>query len=105
MPGPSGVVVATMNNRYAFHVVRGDRIRGGDKESLEGAVAYVGDDLAKHFVVSKDLDEVPEAVIEAVTEEGFAVMDGVDGGWASWDGRPEFSTTYVDVSDATVVAE
>lgn len=94
-----------MNNTYAFHAVRADTIRGGDKADIEGTVTYVGDSLAKNYVVSKDLSGVPDEVVEAVAEQGVTVLDGVDGGWASWDGRPEFSDTYVDVSDASVAAE
>jgi hypothetical protein len=94
-----------MNNTYAFHAVRADTIRGGDKADIEGTVTYVGDNLANYYVVSKNLSGIPDEVVEAVAEQGLTVIDGVDGGWVSWNGRPEFSDTYVDVSDTSVVVE
>lgn len=94
----SGVIVHTSNNDYAFHILRGDRIRGGNKKDIEGKVTYVGDNLSKHYITSSDMGEVPGEVSEAVPDT-FTVVDNIDGGWASWDGRPEFSTSYIDISD------
>jgi hypothetical protein len=99
----NGILIETMNNTYAFHAVTGDRIRGGTKVDIEGTVTYVGDSLNKHYVRSHDFDEVPQEVIDKVTERGLTVLKDVEGDWASWNGRPEFSNSYVDISDAEPV--
>lgn len=98
----SGIVIHTTNNQYAFPFLFGDKIRGGTKADIEGCVTYGGDSLSKNFIQSHDLSEVPQEVLSEVTDR-FTLLDNVDGGWASWDGRPEFSTTYVDISDATEI--
>jgi hypothetical protein len=98
----NGIAVRTTNNQYCFPYLKGDNIRGGTKADIEGTVTYGGDSLSKHYITSHDLSEVPNAVLEAVAEHA-TILDNVDGGWARWDGRPEFSTSYVDISDATVV--
>jgi len=100
---PNGLVVETPNNTYAFHHVRGDTIRGGEKADIEGCVAYVGDTLSKHYVDSKPLSGVPSEVVETVETAGVTLVEGVEGGWNSWNGRPEFSTTYVDVAEMKAV--
>jgi hypothetical protein len=85
----SGVMVQTRNNRYAFPWVFGDEVRGGTKADLEGVVTYGGESVAKNYIKSHDLDEVPADVVEAVAEHAV-VVDGVTGGWKTWEGRPEF---------------
>ena len=100
---PNGITVETPNNRYAFPWLFGDRVRGGTKADLEGVVTYGGDSVAKNYIKSHDFSEVPAAVLEAVGERAV-VVDGVGGGWANWEGRPEWSETYIDVSDVEVVA-
>jgi hypothetical protein len=100
---PNGLLVRTPNNHYAFHYVRGDTIRGGEKADIEGCVTYVGDSLSKHYVDSKPLSGVPSEVVEAVETAGVTPVEGVEGGWNSWNGRPEFSTTYVDVAEMKAV--
>jgi len=99
----SGVMVQTRNNRYAFPWLVGDEVRGGTKADLEGVVTYGGESLAKHYIKSHDLDEVPADVVEAVAEHAV-VVDGVTGGWKTWEGRPEWSETFVDLSGSEVVA-
>jgi hypothetical protein len=96
------IVVETTHNKYVFSTLRGDRVRGGMKKDLEGCYAYTGDSGSNNYIAEKSPDEVPDAVLEAAAEYGTIVRN-VDGGWASWDGRPEFSTSYVDVSEAEVV--
>lgn len=98
-----GIVVETSNNTYAFPWLFGDTVRGGTKADLEGVVTYGGDSVAKHYIRSGDFAEVPDDVVEAVAERAV-VVDGVAGGWASWEGRPEWSETYVDVSAVEIVA-
>jgi hypothetical protein len=41
--------------------------------------------------------------LDEVRDRGFEILAGTDGGWDSWDGRPEFSTSYVDISEAEKV--
>lgn len=98
----NGIVVETPNNQYAFPWLFGDKVRGGKKADIEGLVTYGGESLSKNYIKSYDFDEVPEAVIEAVGERA-TVVDGVGGGWDNWDGRPEWSNTYIDISEAEVV--
>lgn len=100
----SGILVETRNATYAFAYLRGDHIRGGGKADIEGTVTYVGDSLGKNYVNSKSLDDVPDAVVKAAAEQGTVVLENVDGGWADWNGRPEFSDTYVDIRNSRVVA-
>lgn len=100
---PNGITVETPNNTYAFPWLSGDTVRGGSKGDIEGVVTYGGDSVAKHYTTSHDFDEVPAAVLDAVGERAV-VVDGVTGGWANWEGRPEWSETYVDVSAVEVVA-
>ena len=99
----TGIIVKTNNNQYAFPYVFGDQIRGGNKADLEGLVTYGGDSLQKHYISSNDFSEVPDDVIAAVGEHAV-VAKGVDGGWSSWEGRPEWSDTFVDLSDVEIVA-
>jgi len=99
----SGIVVRTTNNQYAFPRLRGDVVRGGDKSDIEGTVTYGGDSLSKHYIRTHDMAEVPDEVISAVKECGVDVLDGVGGGWVRWEGRPELSTAYVDVTDSDPV--
>lgn len=99
----SGVYVETSNASYAFPFVRGDKIRGGGKADVEGTVVYGGDSLAKHYIQSHDHEEVPGEVLQAVADAGYEVLTGVEGGWVSWEGRPDLSDTYVDISDAEAV--
>jgi hypothetical protein len=101
----NGIAVETLNSTFAFHAVTGDRIRGGDKSDIDRAVTYVGDSLSKHYVRTHDMSEVPDRVLDRVQNAGYTILDGVEGGWANWDGRPEFSETFVDISEATAVSE
>lgn len=98
----NGIVVETTNNRYCFPYLKGDEVRGGTRNEIEGTVTYGGDSVSKHYITSHDMSGVPQAVLDTVAEYA-TILDGVDGGWASWDGRPEFSTSYVDISEATAV--
>lgn len=82
-----------------------DETRGELPETRGHPVAYVGDDLGKHYWTSSDPDEVPADVHEALEDSEKVLVDGVTGGWSNWDGRPEWSETYVDYSDAVVVEE
>lgn len=86
-------VEATGHEQYAFHRVDAPHIDGD-------AVVYVGHSTSVDYPSEKSLDDVPEAVVEAVEEGGLCVVVGVDSGWETWEGRPEWSETYVDAGDA-----
>jgi|GEM_PF-6234080 len=64
------------------------------------ALVYCGDKSSKWYPREADISEVPSSVIQALEERGYTVITGIDAGWAEWDGRPEWSETYADVSDA-----
>jgi len=96
-------MVNTFNNQYAFTHTFGDRIRGGQKADIEGTIVYTGETFSSHYVSASNLSEVPDAVLDEVRDRGFEILAGTDGGWDSWDGRPEFSTSYVDISEAEKV--
>jgi hypothetical protein len=100
---PNGIIVTTPNNTYAFPWLVGDTVRGGTKADLEGVVTYGGDSVAKNYIKSHDTGEVPAEVLEAVGDRAVVVA-GVTGGWANWEGRPEWSETYIDVSEVEVLA-
>jgi hypothetical protein len=93
--------------QYCFDVRgeadRADRIRGEAPETNSKTAVYIGDNTAKHYTDGHDIDEVPEEVWNHLAEEGYVVLDNVEGDWAQWDGRPEFSESYIDYSDAEVV--
>jgi hypothetical protein len=92
---------------YAFVAVDreaiADRIRGEMPEADGKPVVYVGDSLAKHYWKSKDHTDIPVDVFEALEEKELQLIANVDGGWANWDGRPEWGETYIDFEDAEVV--
>lgn len=97
------VVVQTHSNQYVFSSLRADKIRGGQKVDVEGSVVYTGSTKANHYPAESSLDEVPEKVIDEAADRAV-VVDNIESGWSSWDGRPEFSTSYVDIADVEIVA-
>lgn len=50
-----------------------------------------------------DVNRVPDKVLEYLSDNGYVVYKNVDSGWSQWNGRPEFSESYVDLSDALKV--
>jgi hypothetical protein len=82
---------------------RADRIRGEVPETDRKTAVYIGDNTAKYYIDGHDIDGVPGEVWGRLVENGFVILDNVEGGWAQWDGRPEFSESYIDYSDAEVV--
>ncbi|QCS43884.1 hypothetical protein [Natrinema versiforme] len=90
-------------NQYRFQkVCSADSVRG---EPEEDGVVYVSNGK-KYYPNDDNLSEVPDNVIEQITQD-YTLYTDVDAGWSSWAGRPEFdeSQTYVDVSDAQIVGE
>jgi len=92
---------------YAFADLHHDRIADyvkGDLEELEdNAVIYIGGNFGKNFFRSHSTDDIPDIVLDTLEEKGLVLYENVDGGWQNWDGRPEWSDTYIDVSEATKV--
>lgn len=81
-----------------------DQVRGSLPDVDGAVVMHTGDNFGKHYYRSHDETTLPVDVLEALADEGVEVLlRNVDGGWQNWDGRPEWSTTYVDYSDAEVV--
>lgn len=76
----------------------------GDEPDVDGTpVAYIGDSFGKHYYTGRSTDEVPAEVVEELESNDLVLVDGFDGGWESWDGRPEFSTTYADLESVELV--
>lgn len=86
-------------------VHRADEVRGDPDEFPDTAVIYIGETTAKHFYTSHDLDALLDDHREAIEDAGHVIIDGVGGGWSNWEGRPEFSDWYVDVSNAEVLPD
>lgn len=80
-----------------------DNIRGEIPDVDGTPVLYIGDSGAKNYYQSHDLSELQDGVIEIAEENGLKIITGVDGGWSSWEGRPEWSETYIDFTDSTIV--
>jgi hypothetical protein len=89
---------------YAFVALddgSADVLRGEIPDVDGTPVVYTGSSLPSNYPEPGALDTVPVDVLEALDERDLIPLDGVEAGWQSWEGRPEWSTTYVDVSDAT----
>ena len=80
-----------------------DEIRGEIQMPDGQPVIYIGDNFGKHYYRSKDFETVPVDVLEWLNANDFVLVRNVDGGWVKWEGRPEFSDSYVDFSEAEVV--
>jgi hypothetical protein len=65
--------------------------------------AYIGHSFGVHYYDGKQRDEIPTAVYEELADHDATLLDDVDGGWQTWEGRPEWSETYIDVTDADPV--
>lgn len=99
-----GSLVYTDSERsYQFTPLSPTALHDTDFEGTN-AYVYVGERGSKHYLTSHDLSEVPRPYLDDIVER-VTLLDNVDGGWENWDGRPEFSETYIDLSDATVVTE
>lgn len=89
---------AHVNSGTAVDVVR------GDVPDADGPVlAYVGDHFNCHYYTSKSRDGIPVDVYEALVDRDALLLEDVDGGWRNWNGRPEWSETYIDLRDAEPV--
>lgn len=79
-----------------------DRVRGEIPETEGTPVMQIGTSLGKHYYTS-DSRTVPVDVLEKLEARDLTLVDDVAGGWAQWEGRPEWSETYVDFSEAEAV--
>lgn len=80
-----------------------DEIRGQLPDVDGTPVMMIGDNFGKNYYNSDISRTVPVDLLEAMRDRDMVLVRNVDGGWASWGGRPEWSDTYVDFSDAEVV--
>ena len=102
-------------DEYQFHVVRprsGDAYPGytddplGEHDHVRGDEEFknpvVPCDSNRYYLSEADVEEIPAKVVRKVEELGFTVVTGVDAGWESWAGRPEFdgSKTYIDLRES-----
>lgn len=91
---------------YGFAVVTddaADRVTG--VPDVEGTpIIYVGSNVGKHYWDSKATDSVPADLIRYLHNSGYQLVEGVDGGWIRWEGRPEWSDTYMDAEGWTAVS-
>jgi len=79
-----------------------DEIRG-DLPDVDGtAVMLIGEHFGKNYHQSSRRT-VPVDLLETMRDNDMVIVRGVSGGWANWDGRPEWSERYVDFNDAEVV--
>jgi len=80
-----------------------DEVRGDVPDADGPVLTYIGSSFGKWFYRSRDREGIPVDVYEELVDHGATLLDDVDGGWSNWDGRPEWSETYVDVSEAETV--
>jgi hypothetical protein len=80
-------------------------IQRGEIPDVDGTpVTCIGTNFAKYYYRSHDNRTVPTDVRDWMDENNLVLIKNVDGGWQSWGGRPEFSTSYIDYRDATIVS-
>jgi len=80
-----------------------DSVRGERPDTEGTPVTYIGDSFGKHYYQSHSHEDIPVDVFEALSEDGLDLVTGVGGGWSNWDGRPEWSESYLGYDDAEVV--
>jgi hypothetical protein len=80
-----------------------DTLRGELPEIDGTPVVYIGNSAGKHYYYSRDHTEIPVDVYEALESRGLTILSDVGGGWSNWDGRPEWSETYIDLTDSQPV--
>ena len=90
----------TGGQKYYFHNYGRVEMNG---EEYENVVAYVGESNPTHYFESQSTETVPEYILDEVVEDDVVLVEGVEAGWDSWNGRPEFSEPFHDFSKAVVV--
>lgn len=91
----SGKIVAEINpgvTRYDFAV-------NPHKQREYAFSTEMIEDVDDPVVIPDDSD-VPDYVCQAIEDDGYRVVTGVDTGWHNWEGRPEWSDRYVDFGEA-----
>ena len=83
---------------------RCDEVRGDLDALPDNAVIYIGDTTAKYYWRSNDPADIPLKHRGALDAHDYVIVDGIGGGWVRWEGRPEWSDRYIDVSSAEVIA-
>ena len=79
---------------------RVDVVRGEVPEDDGTPIMFIGNNLAKHYWTSHDVEGCDVDILEWVDDSQYTLYEEVDGGWDHWGGRPEFSDNYVDFSEA-----
>lgn len=87
---------------YYFHSFGKKEIGGKEYDNV---VVYCGKSHGKHYYESKDLEEVPEYILDRLAEENVTLVKDVDAGWDNWGGRPEFSEAFHDFTEAKIVLQ
>lgn len=79
----------------------------GDIPNVDGTpVIYLGDTRGdNNHYSSSNVEELEQWMFDAVEENDLTIIDNVDGGWETWEGRPEWSDTYTDLTEATPATE
>jgi hypothetical protein len=104
--GFDGNGVQSLSQQHTFLPVADpntDVIRGDVPETEHTPVIYVGDSLSGRYPAAADIADIPADVLETLRDADVTLLDGTDAGWHNWDGRPEWSDTYIDFDDAEVV--
>ena len=97
---PEGIVVSDRSRQYAFVRLSLSDVQDTAWEGRGDCVAFVGESTSVHYINSKKLTHVPDAYLDAVIDRGYTILQYVNGGWDHWDGRPEWSESYIDLSNA-----
>jgi hypothetical protein len=84
-----------------------DTVRGELPKVNGIPVAYIGNAFNQKVAHNNcaDFGDVPSDLRDELREHGLTVVGNVDFGWASWEGRPEWSDSYVDYTDAEIIFE
>jgi len=80
-----------------------DRVRG-EVPDTEQTPVFLEQSGCRH-IVPKDTDAINDSYRVALENNGYTLIDGVSAGWATWEGRPEWSESYIDYTDAEVVTD
>jgi hypothetical protein len=93
-------VVELADAAESADVVRGDV---PDDEDDGIPIMYIIDPGAKHFYNGHNVENIDVDVLEWIRDSKYVLYENADGGWHSWNGRPEFSDTRLDLREASKV--
>jgi hypothetical protein len=80
-----------------------DHVRGDVPETEQTPVFL--EKTGCYYITPKDIDAINDSYRVALANAGYTLIEGVDAGWQSWDGRPEWSESYIDYSETKIVEE